>query len=107
MNGLRMLTPPTLFSPLVGFPFSWVTLLRNSKLKTYNLHLSTRVPHPWCVRRVVCAPDGVAVVGSYALTPPILFSSLLGLPFSWVTLLRNLKLKTYNLQLSTPRRLFA
>jgi hypothetical protein len=52
--------------------------------------------HPWFVR-----------VGSCALTPPILFFSLLGLPFSGVTLFRNLKLKTYNLQLSAPRRLFA
>ena len=84
MNGLRILTPPILFSPLLGLPFSWVTLLRNLKLKTYNLQLSTRVPHPWFVR-----------VGSCALMPPIFFSSLLGLPFSRVTLLRNLKLKTY------------
>jgi hypothetical protein len=53
--------------------------------------MNLRVPHPWFVS-----------VGSCALTPPILFSSLLGLPFSWVTLLRNLRLKTYNLQLSTP-----
>jgi hypothetical protein len=107
MNRFRILTTPILFSSLLGLPFSWITLLRNLKLKTYNLQLSTRVPHPWFVRRVVCAPDGVAVVGSCALTPPILFFSLLGLPFSWVTLFRNLKLKTYNLQLSTPRRLFA
>jgi hypothetical protein len=53
--------------------------------------MNLRVPHPWCVR-----------VGSCALTPPIPFSSLPGLAFSWVTLLRNLELKTYNLQLSIP-----
>ena len=56
MNGLRILTPPILFSSLLGLLFSWVTLLQNLKLKTYNLQLSTRVPYPWfeAVKKPIC-----------------------------------------------------
>src|SRR5208283_1025179 len=35
------------------------------------------VPHPRFIRRVVCAPDGVAGVGSCDRTPRNFFSSLL------------------------------